>query len=653
MEEKVIINSSCHEIPNVKSVYWIWHDNFISIEKVRREELWRINKLNLQTDIVPKLFNVDVTDWEWDEVASRVGNGGVLTKQLKGFIPKLNEWAESYFNEMFNRPITVFIQDFEDVVYLFGGEKCRATFSFNKRISGRNGYDIIITTLSDESSLIINDTDYFPAPPDTGLVCDPVTINLNGTDILTAAAGSTVSFELEDTDENQVIPDSVIVVGNNVKLVFPVAEAPTTGEFLVRFLDLDGTVLKEEYRNAGQDATAPAPPNYDSTYIEFDEWNQSFTNVQADIDVGAIYKTKDLNKSYMFIRVTDTTGLQPQLFLNKVNAGTLTIDWGDSTTSTTTSTAGNITITKTAPYATVGDYLVTIDFNAVHSSQAYIMGNNTTYSRCLLKMYCGANFRGVTSGGTFQSHTSLEILSLNKDFGGNTNHTTSLVANCFSLVHLSLPNSSSTTLSNIAGNCYKLKSISIPPTFTFYNGAFQNSYSLEYIVITGVDWFFSNAAFTASNIHKLVFPGTIAPNGIANNQCLNCYNLRTVIVRSGIVTIGNSVHQDNFALKDWIVEGSTLTTLGNSVFNGCRSLTVLEFPSSLTTIGTNCFANCTSILEYVFNSTTPPTLANINAFTTINSACKIYVPDANVAAYKAATNWITYAAYIYPLSTRP
>jgi hypothetical protein len=268
-------------------------------------------------------------------------------------------------------------------------------------------------------------------------------------------------------------------------------------------------------------------------------------------------------------------------------------------------------------------------------------------------MYCGAKFRGITSGGKFQSHTSLEILSLNKNFGGNTNHITSLVFNCFSLVHLSLPNSGATTLSNTAGNCYKLKSISIPPTFTFYNGAFPNSYSLEYIVITGCDWFFSNAAFTASNIHKLVFPSTLAPNGIANSQCLNCYNLRTVIVRSGIVTIGNSVHQDNFALKDWRVEGSTLTTLGNNVFNGCRSLVELKFPTSLTTIGTSCFANCTSILEYVFNSTTPPTLANINAFTTINAACKIYVPDANVAAYKAATNWVTYANYIYPLSTKP
>jgi hypothetical protein len=52
----------------------------------------------------------------------------------------------------------------------------------------------------------------------------------------------------------------------------------------------------------------------------------------------------------------------------------------------------------------------------------------------------------------------------------------------------------------------------------------------------------------------------------------------------------------------------------------------------------------------VFNRTTPPTLANKNAFNNINSICKIYVPDASVTAYKTATNWVTYADYIYPMS---
>jgi hypothetical protein len=43
---------------------------------------------------------------------------------------------------------------------------------------------------------------------------------------------------------------------------------------------------------------------------------------------------------------------------------------------------------------------------------------------------------------------------------------------------------------------------------------------------------------------------------------------------------------------------------------------------------------------------TPPSLANTSAFSGINMICKIKVPAASVDAYKAATNWATYAAYI-------
>ena len=85
----------------------------------------------------------------------------------------------------------------------------------------------------------------------------------------------------------------------------------------------------------------------------------------------------------------------------------------------------------------------------------------------------------------------------------------------------------------------------------------------------------------------------------------------------------------------------------------CINLKELEFPTTLTSIATQSFQGCLSILEYTFLSTTPPTLAGTNAFAGINAACKIYVPDANVAAYQAATNWSTYANYIYPLSTKP
>ena len=93
-----------------------------------------------------------------------------------------------------------------------------------------------------------------------------------------------------------------------------------------------------------------------------------------------------------------------------------------------------------------------------------------------------------------------------------------------------------------------------------------------------------------------------------------------------------------------------VSSIPDYAFGFCYSLTSINIPANVSNIGSNAFSGCYSILKYVFNRALPPSLADINAFSTINSICKIYVPDASVTAYKNATNWITYADYIYPIS---
>ena len=65
-----------------------------------------------------------------------------------------------------------------------------------------------------------------------------------------------------------------------------------------------------------------------------------------------------------------------------------------------------------------------------------------------------------------------------------------------------------------------------------------------------------------------------------------------------------------------------------------------------TVIGAQAFYQHSSIAEYHFLPTTPPTLANINAFSNLPSDCKIYVPAASLTAYQEATNWSEYASYM-------
>jgi hypothetical protein len=478
------------------------------------------------------------------------------------------------------------------------------------------------------------------------------------------------TIEIDITDgNNPVTPNDVTIVGRKVTVEVPTSAPPSTGTFLVRFFDIDGTILKEERRNAGQDATAPPSPNYDPTYLTFDSWNNSFTNVQHDIDIGAIYNTID-GKTYLFLKVTTITGLQPTLQLNKATTALLTIDWGDSTTNTTTS-SGNVNVTKTAAYSSVGDYVVSIECAAnygVNTSTGFILGNNTTYSRTLIKAYIGENVNTLVEA--FRNNTMLEVLSM-------PNNITSLSANIFSgaasLRHYNMP-SSVTTFGTLANGCRSLKSISISQgNTTIQTSCFTNCNSLQRVILPDSTTTLNANSFSGClSLSYVYLPSSATTIGassffdcrslrnitlpintfLSSSVFESCTSLESITLPTGTTQIGASLFRGCTSLFSCNIP-TTLTAIQNQIFDGCVSLKELEFHDAVTSIGTSCFVNASQVLEYTFLSTTPPTLANTNAFTGINAACKIYVPDASVSAYKAATNWSTYSNYIYPLSTRP
>jgi hypothetical protein len=444
--------------------------------------------------------------------------------------------------------------------------------------------------------------------------------------VLEGNANATIPLNVNLTDGvSDIVPTSVGLTGNDLDIV--ILPTPTTGDYIVRFFDIDGTVLKEQFVNIGQDATAPDNPTYDPTYLTFAEWNQPFTNVQNDIDVGAIYDTID-GKTYLFLRITDTTGLQPTLQLNKSTTDLMTINWGDGTTNTT-SVNGNFTVTKTAAYSTIGDYIATIECAGnfqTSTSSGYLLGNNTTYSSSLLKLYMG-NTMVLTIGTNFTTHRSLSVVSINK-LSGIPNST---FAGCVSLIHISLT-ALTTGISGTFDGCNSLKSISIPQTVTSISATpFRNCFALQKLILTSV---------TSSTL--------------SNDGLTNCFSLEQVILNNNFPSPSNSGHFNNCTSLKKINIPNAFTIISNLFFGACISLTELELPNTITNIGNNqAFGGCTSILEYTFLSITPPTNGGTSTFAGINAACKIYVPDGSVASYKAATNWTVVANYIYPLSTKP
>ena len=176
----------------------------------------------------------------------------------------------------------------------------------------------------------------------------------------------------------------------------------------VTYYDPFGDIIKIQYVLDGMDATPPTPPTFD--LLTFAEWNSLSTNITRDENIGAIYDTTD-GKTYVFARFNILIGFQPTMFLQKDTTDLLTVNWGDGTTTTSTST-GNVSLIKPTPYASEGSYVITIECDGVYrlgGSTSIFGANASTYSRSIYKIYMGSNINILTTTASFLQQYGLKI----------------------------------------------------------------------------------------------------------------------------------------------------------------------------------------------------------------------------------------------------
>lgn len=411
------------------------------------------------------------------------------------------------------------------------------------------------------------------------------------------------------------------------------------GEYHVKAIDYDGTILKEAWLNTGDVFELPALPTH--TGLTAQEWrciqtitNNTVTVEDFDIVVGILYTTTSgLNE--FDIELTNDTGLEVTLNME----GGTEIDWGDGTTDTNT----------THTYASTGSYTISTD----HTKQ--IVNTNV-----------GLFGQSASAPNYYVTHVRLgEAILANPSFYKP-------FSACYNLTYITVPKKV-TDMGEFASYCYKLKSFVLPNLQALYTNTFYfctsltdivlynniqtiGSYSFGYctslkklnLALPNVS-IIGSYAVARSGIEKLKL-GTISNN--TNYQCNGCYALQEVIMTGGNLGTNSITNVFNQCtnLKS-ITLPNSVTRIGTRTFLQCYFLPEIKIPSGVTDLDSQCFASCYNLVKYDFSSATAvPTLANTNAFSEINYLAKIIVPDALYENWIVASNWATYAEHIVKAS---
>ena len=384
------------------------------------------------------------------------------------------------------------------------------------------------------------------------------------------------------------VGDKVVSV-NNQLLSAPNGGGTTPGApGDITFYDYDGTIVTSW--TLAELATKTALPDYPSHEgLTCQGWNWSLADLKTanrKMNVGAMYITDD-GKTRIYIRLEEG---RTSPMLGVCPNGTVTVDWGDGTTPDTL-TGTDTTVVQYTPnhaYSVPGEYVIKL---TVDGTMGFYSDFSSIEGGAILLYLSGIDGRNYVYRNSVQK---IEIGN------GVTSIRNSAFNNCYSLSSITIPNGVTNIEQYAFNSCYSLASITIPDGVT----------------------------------------------SIRNSAFRGCSSLASITIPDGVTSIGNSAFRGCSSLASITIPDG-VTSIGNSAFDNCYSLSLITIPNSVTSIGEAAFISCYSVAFYDFsNHTSVPTLSNTNAFNSIAADCQIRVPTSLADAWKAATNWSTYANYI-------
>lgn len=184
---------------------------------------------------------------------------------------------------------------------------------------------------------------------------------------------------------------------------------------------------------------------------------------------------------------------------------------------------------------------------------------------------------------------------------------------------------------NIVGNI-TYDDVSYPVTY-IRSSAFYDKDSLRKVTIEDGITEIQNDAFSyCDNLTEIKLPSTLTTLG---TYCFYCSGLESIDIPEGVTEIPQSCVSRCYSLSK-VSLPSTLTTLGTYCFDYSAFDSII-LPASVTSIGAQAFIGNDNLRYVQCDATTPPTLANSNAFP--DYFYTVYVPEGSAEAYYNATNW--------------
>jgi len=148
-----------------------------------------------------------------------------------------------------------------------------------------------------------------------------------------------------------------------------------------------------------------------------------------------------------------------------------------------------------------------------------------------------------------------------------------------------------------------------------------------------------------NNLTSINIPANVT--SIGESALAHCSNLKSIVVAEDNL-VYDSRNGCNAIIETWtnvLVAGCSTTTIpedvvsiGNSAFEGCKSLTDVVIPERVADIGMHAFADCNGLTSITCEAVTPPVCGD-NAFGNVEKSIPVYVSASPVAAYQAADGW--------------